>query len=840
ARVLYRNEDTGGVDVVIAPDDPNTVYAVLWQARQGPWENAEFTGPESAIYKSTDGGDSWRTIVTGLPTFADGLGRIGITVAPSDPRRMYATVEVRGTGWVYRSDDAGESWTKASDDTRAASRPSDFAEIKVDPRNPDIVYSGSVVAWKSVDGGRTWSAFKGAPGGDDYHRIWINQENPDIILLAADQGAVITVNGGESWSSWYNQPTAQLYHVTADNSFPYRVCGGQQESGSVCIQSRGDYGAITEREWTPVGVEEYGYVAPDPKNPDIVYGGKVSRWDRLTRQVQNVAPRPFRSADYRVVRTAPVVFSMVDSTTLYFASNTLWKTTNGGQQWTEMSPDLTRRDSILPASVGVYASAPQAAGRHPGVIYTIAPSYITTNVVWTGSDDGLIHVTMDGGRTWKDVTPPALRDRPWSKISLMDAGHFDSLTAYAAVNTIRLDDLRPHIWRTHDGGKTWTEIVTGIDSGATINVVREDPVRRGLLYAGSETQTWFSIDDGEHWQSLRLNMPATSIRDLVIKDDDVVVGTHGRSFWILDDVTPLRQLDATTAARGVALFRPQTATRWRWNSWTDTPIPVDEPRGENPPDGALVNYWLKDGARSVTLEIMNAQGQLVRRYTSADTSMAPADIGNVPALWIRPTKVIAATPGMHRFVWDMRYAPPSGIAPSYPISAIPANTPRNPRGPLVTPGSYTVRLTVDGQATTQPLTVRMDPRVRATPAVLAHLLERSLAVRAALDSTDAALRDIAERRAAIATARSGAAAARLATLDSLDRRLAALAGSAGGRGAPAGGPETLARGQGQLATLYNLLQEADVAPTTQLEEAITERLRAQDALLAQWRQLSSR
>ncbi len=837
-KVLYKGEDAGAVDVVISPDDPNTVYAVLWEARQGPWENGAFTGPESGIYKSTDGGDSWHPLKTGLPTFAEGLGRIGITVAPSDARRMFATVEVRGTGFVYRSDDAGESWRKITDDTRPASRPSDFGEIKVDPRNPDIVYTGSVVAWKSIDGGRTWAAFKGAPGGDDYHRIWINPENPDIILLAVDQGAVITVNGGKTWSSWYNQPTAQLYHITADNAFPYRICGGQQESGSVCIQSRGDYGAITERDWTPVGVEEYGYAAPDPKDPDIVYGGKVTRWDRRTKQTQEVGPQPFRSADYRVLRTAPVVFSMVDSTTLYFASNTLWSTTNGGQKWTEMSPDLTRRDSIVPANVGSYSTTPQATARHPGVIYTIAPSYITTNVVWVGSDDGLIHVTMDAGKTWKDVTPPALRSQPWSKISLMDAGHFDSLTAYAAVNTIRLDDLRPHIWRTHDGGKTWTEIVTGIDSGATINVVREDPVKRGLLYAGSETQTWFSIDDGANWQSLRLNMPATSIRDLIVKDDDIAVGTHGRSIWILDDVTPLRQLDAQSASRGVALFEPQTATRWRWNSYADTPVPIDEPRGDNPPDGALVNYWLRDGAQSVTLDILNAQGQVVRHYSSADTSMAPRDIGNVPAVWIRPTQVIAATSGMQRFVWDMRYAPPSGIAPSYPISAIPGNTPRNPRGPLATPGRYTARLTVDGQATSQPFTIRMDPRILATPAVLAHILERSLALSAALDSTDAALQGIAARRAAISSARAGADPARIAVLDSLDRQLAALAGSGGGRGAPGAG-ESLAQVQGQLYSLYNLIQDADRAPTTQAESAMTDRLRVQQGLLTRWRRLQT-
>jgi photosystem II stability/assembly factor-like uncharacterized protein len=646
-----------------------------------------------------------------------------------------------------------------------------------------------------VDGGRTWAAFRGAPGGDDYHRVLINPENPDVILLAADQGAVITVNGGATWSSWYNQPTAQLYHVSTDNAFPYRVCGGQQESGSVCIRSRGDYGAITFRDWTPVGVEEYGYVAPDPLDPDVVYGGKVTRWDRRTRQVQDVGPRPLRSPDYRVLRTAPVVFSTVDPRALYFASNVVWRTRDGGQHWTQLSPDLTRRDAALPASVGVYDTTAAARGRHPGVVYTVAPSYVDASVVWAGTDDGLVHVTTDGGATWRDVTPPALRDRPWSKISLIDAGRHDARTAYVAVNTIRLDDLRPHVWRTHDGGATWTEIVAGLDSGAVVNAVREDPVRRGLLYAGTETQVWVSFDDGGRWQPLRLNMPATSVRDLVVKDDDLVVGTHGRSFWILDDVTPLRQVDARTASQAVVLFAPQTATRWRWNLNTDTPIPPDEPAGENPPDGAILHYWLRDSASGpVTLDVLDAQGRLVRRYASTDTAMAPADIGNVPARWIRPTRPLSAAAGMHRFVWDLHWAPPA-VPGGYPIAAIDANTPREPRGPWALPGTYTVRLTAGGRTETRPLTVRMDPRVGTPPAALARQLALSLELRDAIDATQAALRP--------------------------------LRGSAGSALV-----DELTRASSELAQLYGQAQRADLPPTPQLEAAAADRLAAVRALLA--------
>ena len=791
-KVLGRDENTGAIDVVMDPADPNTLYAALWESRQAPWENGVFAGPGSGLYKSTDGGTTWRPITKGLPTFDEGLGRIGIAVAPSRPSRLYLTVEQRGNGWIYRSDDAGESWTRMTSDPRIATRPSDFGEVKVDPKNPDVVYSGSIVTWRSADGGRTWTAFRGAPGGDDYHRIWINPNDPRIILLASDQGAIITVNGGETFSSWYNQPTAQMYHVSTDDAFPYRVCGGQQESGSACVASRGDDGRITFRDWHPVGVEEYGYVAPDPLDPDIVYGGKVTRYDRRTGQVQQVGPKPLRTSDYRVLRTAPVLFSPVDPRTLYFASNVLWRTRNGGTSWDQISPDLTRTDSVVPPNVGKYADTPAARARHPGVIYTIAPSYRSANVIWVGSDDGLIHVTTNGGRTWRNVTPPDLA--PWAKVSLMDASRFDSLAAYAAINTFRLDDLRPHIYRTRDGGKTWTHIANGIPDGAAVNAVREDPARRGLLYAGTERAVYVSFDDGDHWQSLRLNMPATSIRDLVVKDDDLVVGTHGRSFWILDDVTPLRQMTAEVARAGTHLFRPQVATRFRWNKNTDTPIPQEEPAGENPPDGAIVDYACgSGGCGDAVLEIVDSAGTLVRRYASTDTAMAPEDVGNVPRYWIRPTKVLSAAPGMHRFVWDLRWTTPRHLQQSYPIAAIYGNTPREPRGPWALPGRYTVRLTAGGRTHTQPLVLRMDPRVRTPAAALREQLALS-------------------RRLASAYEKGG---------DEVLRLRAA--------GQPTDG---LARTLSEIAQLYGIVIGADVAPTTQTRAVIADRLRALDALLA--------
>ena len=460
-KVLYKDENTGGIDLAFDPSNANHVYAVLWEARQGPWENGAFRGPGSGLFESTDGGDTWKPLTKGLPTFEEGLGRIGITIAPSDPHRMYAAVESGETGGLFRSDDAGQSWVKITDDPRVVTRGDDFAEVKVDPKNADTVYTASIVSWKSVDGGKTFRALRGAPGGDDYHRIWINPNNPDIIMIASDQGATITVNGGASWSSWYNQPTAQFYHVSTDNAFPYRVCGGQQESGSACVQSRGDEGRVTFREWHPVGVEEYGYVAPDPLNPDIVYGGKVSRYNRRTGEVVQVGPRVGRGGgDYRAVRTQPVLFSPIDPHTLYFASNTLWKTTTGGNGWTRISPDLTRKTWEVPQNVGKYRGTPAAQPSQRGVIYTVAPSPLDINRIWVGTDDGLVHVTVDAGTTWKDVTPPDLV--PWAKVSMLEASHFDPLAAYAAINTIRLDDLRPHIYRTHDGGRTWTAITARI------------------------------------------------------------------------------------------------------------------------------------------------------------------------------------------------------------------------------------------------------------------------------------------------------------------------------------------------------------------------------------------
>jgi photosystem II stability/assembly factor-like uncharacterized protein len=597
--------------------------------------------------------------------------------------------------------------------------------VRFDPKSPKIVYSASVVCWKSTDGGKTWDGWHGAPGGDDYQNVWINPNNPDISLLGSDQGAIVTVNGGKSWSSWYNQPTAQMYHVSADNSFPYRLYSGQQESGSVGIKSRGNAGEITFRDWQPVAAEEYGYVVADPLDPDIIIGGKLTRFDRRTGQAQNILPVPVQTEEFRMLRTEPVVFSPLDPHLLYFAGNTLWQTRDRGDHWEKISPDLSRPNYELPASIGKYKDDATKQAHRRGVIYTVAPSPLDPNRIWCGTDGGLIHLTTDGGKTWINVTPPNIS--AWQKISLIEAGHFDSNTAYAAVNTLRIDDLRPHIFATHDSGKTWTEIANGIPAGQIVNAVREDTTRKALLFAGAERGVYVSFDDGANWESLRLNLPASSVRDLIIKNDDLIVATHGRGFWILDNITPLRQFDWPSRRSDVTLFKPQTALRIRVNLNTDTPLPPDEPAGENPPDGAMIDYFLsKDASAPVTIEIKDGKGQSVRKYSSADVPVeANPKRLRIPTYWIRPPQLVSSKAGMHRFLWDMHYIPVPNVEPEFPIAATYRNTAPSTTSPWAAPGDYTVTLTVNGKTFSQPMTVAMDPRVKASVADLQEQFDLS-------------------------------------------------------------------------------------------------------------------
>jgi photosystem II stability/assembly factor-like uncharacterized protein len=711
-RVLYKNENVGAFDVVIDPNDPNVVYATLWAARQAPWETGgSFEMPGSGVFKSSDGGTTWTQLTSGLP---ERIGRTEIAVAPSDARVVYvcADVEAKGddAGALYRSDDAGTHFTLVNNAGEIAQRGDDLISLAVDPTNPQVVYLTNTSTYRSADGGKTLVPIKGAPGGDDYHNVWINPRNPAIVALGSDQGATISVDGGATWSSWYNQPTAQMYHVNADDRFPYWICGGQQESGSACVISRGNWGEVTQRDWHPVGAQEYGYVVPDPLHPGITFGGKVEKHDERTDQTQEVSPLALPSKQYRTVRTEPIAFDHFDRHRLYFGTNVVFATDDGGQRWQSISPDLTRRDPGVPPVLGAFENDDPQKGAHRGVVYALAPSYAHRGTIWAGTDDGLVWITRDGGARWKNVTPPALT--PWSKIAQIDASRFDDDTAFVAVNRFRLDDLRPYVYVTHDGGRTWKLSVSGLPD-QPVNAVRQDPVVRTLLYAATENGVYVSFDGGASWQSLQNDLPHTSMRDIIVHDNDLIVATHGRGFWILDDVEPLRELasNATWDETESYLFAPERAYRVRRSTNSDTPLPPEQPMGENPPDGAIVDYALARPAHRVVLSFYDHSGRLVRRYASNDVAPAPIPHFDKPAYWERPFVAPSGAAGMHRFVWDLREPPPLATSQDLPISAVPHDTPRVPEGPLVLPGGYTVRLDVDGRTMQRPLPIVMDPRV---------------------------------------------------------------------------------------------------------------------------------
>jgi len=849
-KVLYRDENVGASDVQIDPGNPQIVYAALWESREGPWENGVFNGDGGGILKSADGGKTWRQLTKGLP---GNIVQANIAIAPSAPRTLFAAVRTRTIAKLYRSDDGGDSWSGTTDDPRPGLGigGGDLPVVRFDPKNPQIVYSASIVCWKSTDRGKTWEGWRGAPGGDDYQNIWINPNNPDIVFLGADQGAIVTVNGGKTWSSWYNQPTAQLYHVSADNAFPYRLYSGQQESGSVGIKSRGDQGEITFRDWQPVAAEEYGYVVADPLDHDIIIGGKLTRFDRRTGQAQNILPVPVATEDFRMLRTEPVVFSPLDPHLLFFAGNTLWQTRDRGSHWEKISPDLSRPNYELPASVGKYEEDATKQAHRRGVIYTVAPSPLEANRIWCGTDDGLIHLTTDGGKTWTDVTPPNIS--AWQKISLIEAGHFDANTAYAAVNTLRIDDLRPHIFATHDSGKTWTEIANGIPAGQIVNAVREDPGRKGLLFAGTEKGVYVSFDDGANWESLRLNLPASSVRDLIVKNDDLVVATHGRGFWILDNITPLRQLDrpeggpapmssrvdgagAPRRRSEVTLFKPQKALRVRANLNPDTPLPPDEPAGENPPDGAMIDYFLsKDASSPVTIEIKDSNGQSVRKYSSADTPIeANPKRLRIPTYWIRPPQSLSTKAGMHRFLWDLHYTPVPGVEPEFPISATYRNTAPAATSPWAAPGDYTVTLTVDGKTFSQPLTVAMDPRVKASAADLQEQFDLSwklYQLRLKLAPIGKNFDDIAEQLTKLR--------AKAAERPDVAQKVEAFAQTLMKFGPPnprPGAPPSLFVLESTTG-LFNEIESADATPTAAVKAAVADLDRKIPPMMDAWRKL---
>ncbi|MBZ5620447.1 MAG: glycoside hydrolase [Acidobacteriia bacterium] len=945
-KVLFKDDYTSGNDVRIDPSDPNTVYAALWQQQQGFYENGSFGGTDGGIFKSADGGSNWKQLTTGLPPIIEA----NLAIAPGNSKVIYAMVAAgvapgaggtaparapaaggrggRGGGGggigFYKTTDGGDHWFLATDDPRVTetgsqrhppdNRPlariggGDLPTITVDPKNENVVYSCSTVFWRTEDGGLTWSAVRGAPGGDDYQKSWINPNNANIIVVVSDQGGVVSANRGESWSNWYTQPTAAMYHVTADNAFPYRLCGGQQDSGSACVDSRSMDGEITFHDWHPVGIEEYGEAAPDPKNPDLVYGGKVSVYNRLTSQKAAVGPvgggrggaaaggRGASAAGRgnaagpggspaappaRTVRTQPLIWSPKDPNVLFYATAGVWKTSNGGYSWTAISGDLTRQSWDVPANAGKYGATVTASPL--GSITALAPSPLDVNVLWAGTGDGLLQLTTDGGVKWTDVTPPQIK--PWTRIFNMEAGHFETETAYAAANTLRLDDMNPHFWRTHDGGKTWTEIDSGIAGGAVANSIREDPRKRGLLYAATDTQVWVSFDDGDHWQSLRLNMPAISVRDIEVKDDesclcsDLVAGTHGRGFWILDDVTPLRQAAEAAAASNAYLFKPATGIRIRFGTNDPTPWPPELPAGENPPPGAIIDYYLPAAVGEVKLEFLDTQGQVVRTYSSRDPVRSPdpatdpvaynklcqqtpaaPDCG-LPLYWPAPPQVLKTTAGMHRFTWDMHYDPLPGGAGGGgrgggggANGAVPHRTYPGVNAPWVPPGVYSVRLTVNGQSQTQPIPIEMDPRVKITPEVqqiftlTAQMEERARNAASAYKEA----RDLADKLKA--RPQSAVNDALLKQVDEIaPMEAAGGGGGGGGRGGRGGGgggfgaaaaeppaPANLANIGAQMVAAVQGMQGSEMPPTAMQLQACSEQEAAYAVLMAKWADLKAR
>ena len=890
-KVLYKDEYTSGNDVRIDPANSNIVYATLWQQQQSYIEGQGFGGGGNGVFKSVDGGTTWKQLTDGLPSIL----QANIAIAPSNSRVLYAMAAGAvtsgppgGSGPVgfYKSIDAGEHWTLAVNAGGAAARTpdprplnriggGDLPTIVVDPKNENVIYSSSTVFWRTEDGGMTWSAVRGAPGGDDYQKSWINPLNPEIILQVSDQGGVVSANRGLSWSNWYNQPTAAMYHVSTDMSFPYKVCGGQQDSGSACVDSRSMDGRITFHDWHPVNIQEYGIAASDPKDPDKVYGSQrsgVSLYVRSTAQTTQVGPDmsavgPKGERYNRNVRTMPINFSRIDNSTMFYASNAVWKSIDHAHSWTRISGDLTRPTWAVPATAGKYASSVTAGPA--GAITALSPSPKSMGVIWTGSDDGFINVTVNGGTSWKNVTPPSIK--PWTRIFNIEAGHFDTQTAYAAANTLRIDDLNPHFFRTHDGGATWTEINSGIASGAVSNSIREDPKVKGLLYAATDLQVWVSMDDGDHWQTLKNDMPAISVRDIEIKDDsvckcaDLVAGTHGRGFWILDNVTPLRQAAQALAAKTASkayLYAPMPAIRVRFGTNEPTPWPPEMPAGENPLPGGLIDYYLaKDASGPVTLEILNAAGTVVRTYTSKDSMLTPhpaidmaaydkvcqrnpsAPYCGLPLYWPAQPLVVSAKAGMHRFSWDLHMDPvdPLDLVPlgdDVAGGAVPHRTYPMVNAPWAPAGKYVVRLTVDGQKVSQPIALHMDPRVKTSATGLAQMTALSMEM---YDGAVAAHKAFGEARSAMemlskmSGANVDALKAQLEPLSPSGSPQRARGGRRGGRGGGAGTSEpSLETVSNAMLAAAMSMQAADTPPTAVQITACAAARKASAEVMPKW------
>jgi len=827
-RVLYVNDNTGAVDLASDPENPLVVYAAMWQMRMHPWLDYFLpqTGPGSGIYKSSDGGFHWKKLSGhGLPE--GNLGRIGLAVARgSKGLIVYASIQAdKDSSGIYRSDNGGKSWQFVNHNSALAD--SYFSRITVDPDHPDIVYVMGRSIRRSDDGGKHFSIFKGSPGGDDYHFLWINPSDPSHMITASDQGAVVTVNNGQSWSSWYNQPTGQFYHLATDNQFPYHIYSGQQDNGTVEISSRGTYGVISLRDWHPVGGDERDYEIPKPGNPNWVFGsglgGKISRFNEITRQSAQVSPWPVSSygalpttVRYRYTWITPLVFSSIKPYPLYFGAQYLFKSLDNGNHWKIISPDLSGIKSGVKKVKNPDLAQARAIGY--GVIYTIAPSPIDQNVIWIGTDDGLVQLTKDGGKHWHNITPPEVP--LWGRINAIAPSPFSIHVAYVAVDTHRLGKSTPLIFKTTDDGKTWHTITKGIPSDEYVNVVRADPVKKGLLYAGTNRSIYVSFDNGTQWQSLALNFPTTDVRDLVVHNGDLIAGTQGRGIWILDDVEPLREMTAETPKEPIHLFKPAQTWRLRNDENHDTPWPPSTPLGQNPPAGAIIDYWLKGNVRGpVTLTIKDSGGNIVRQFSSNEKAKVLPAYRYFEKEWTGSPEHLSAAAGMHRFVWDLRYPRPSALRYHYSIAAIwKEGTPLQPEGPLVLPGRYTVNLYVNGKKYTQPLIIKMDPRVHVSESSLEKQLHLARQIDALLNKSVAVYKTI---HGMLLMKKGNIPAAKIDSLLILSDK----------------GHPNLASSIGVLSSLVTSVQQADMPPTQGQMKVFSFYKKQIDSLMAEWQKI---